>query len=50
MSLKIKTRDIGDITILDCAGRNTLGEGSSVLRDLILIRIDKEGVNAGWLY
>ena len=35
MSLQIVRRSIGDITILDCVGRPTLGEGSSMFRDVI---------------
>lgn len=35
MSMKIVTRSIGDISIVDCAGRNAFGEGSSLLRDVI---------------
>jgi anti-sigma B factor antagonist len=35
MSLIIVERTIGDVSILDCQGRNTLGEGSSLLRDTI---------------
>ena len=33
MSLKLTTRQVGDVTVLDVAGRITLGEGSSTLRD-----------------
>ena len=35
MSVKLNTRQVGDVTVLDCAGRITLGEGSSVLRDAL---------------
>jgi anti-sigma B factor antagonist len=35
MSAKISRREIGDVTILDVAGRITLGEGSTTLRDAI---------------
>src|SRR4051794_12821097 len=35
MSLKTSTRQVDGITILDCSGRITLGEGSVVLRDSI---------------
>ena len=35
MSVTLKTRQVGDVTILDAAGRITLGEGSSTLRDTI---------------
>ena len=33
MSIKLNTRQVGDVTVLDLAGRITLGEGSSTLRD-----------------
>ncbi|HUS04872.1 MAG TPA: STAS domain-containing protein, partial [Bryobacteraceae bacterium] len=33
MSLDIKTRQSGDITVLDLTGRITLGEGTGALRD-----------------
>lgn len=42
MSLKLNTRQVGDITVIDAAGRVTLGEGTSALRDSI-----RETVNAG---
>ncbi len=35
MSMKIKTRQVDGITIVDCSGRITLGEGSVVLRDSV---------------
>ncbi|MGC4052600.1 MAG: STAS domain-containing protein [Paludibaculum sp.] len=35
MSMTITPRDVGDVTILECAGRITLGEASSFLRDSI---------------
>jgi anti-sigma B factor antagonist len=35
MSLTIVERTIGDVSILDCTGRNTFGEGSKLLRDAI---------------
>jgi len=35
MSFKVSTREIGDVTVIDMDGRITLGEGSSLLRDLI---------------
>ena len=35
MSVTLKTRQVGDVTIVDAAGRITLGEGSSALRDTI---------------
>ena len=33
MSVKLTTRQVGDVTVIDVAGRITLGEGSSTLRD-----------------
>ena len=35
MSVKIGTRQVGDITVIDVSGRITLGEGSSALRDVL---------------
>ena len=35
MSVTLNTRQVGDVTVVDCAGRITLGEGSSSLRDKI---------------
>ncbi len=35
MSLKLTTRQVGDVTVVDAAGRITLGEGSSAFRDTI---------------
>ncbi len=35
MSVKISHRQVGDVTVVDAAGRITLGEGASVFRDLI---------------
>ncbi len=35
MSVKLSTRQVGDVTVIDAAGRITLGEGTSALRDLI---------------
>lgn len=42
MSLKLNIRQVGDVTVVDAAGRITLGEGSSAFRDTI-----KELVNKG---
>jgi len=33
--MKIKTRQVDGITIMDCSGRITLGEGSVQLRDAV---------------
>ena len=35
MSMKIKTRQVDGIAIMDCSGRITLGEGSVQLRDSV---------------
>ena len=35
MSVKLTTRQVGDVTVIDTAGRITLGEGASTLRDSI---------------
>jgi anti-sigma B factor antagonist len=35
MSVKLNIRQVGEITVLDLAGRITLGEGSSTLRDAL---------------
>jgi anti-sigma B factor antagonist len=35
VSIKLNTRQVGDVTVVDVAGRITLGEGSSTLRDTL---------------
>lgn len=35
MSVKLTPRQVGDVTVIDAAGRITLGEGSSTFRDSI---------------
>ena len=35
MSMRIKTRQVDGISIMDCSGRITLGEGSVQLRDAV---------------
>ena len=35
MSVKLNTRQVGDVTVIDLAGRITLGEGSSTMRDAL---------------
>lgn len=35
MSLKLTTRQVGDVTVVDAVGRITLGEGASAFRDKI---------------
>ena len=35
MSVKLTTRQVGDVTVIDVSGKITLGEGSSTLRDAL---------------
>lgn len=35
MSVKLSTRQVGDVTVVDAVGRITLGEGASTFRDTI---------------
>ena len=35
MSMKASTRQVDGVTVVDCSGRITLGEGSVVLRDAV---------------
>jgi anti-sigma B factor antagonist len=35
LSVKLTTRQVGDVTVIDAVGRITLGEGSSTFRDMI---------------
>jgi anti-sigma B factor antagonist len=35
VSVKLTTRQVGDVTVIDAAGRITLGEGASAFRDRI---------------
>jgi len=35
VSVKLNTRQVGDVTVVDVAGRITLGEGSSAMRDVL---------------
>jgi anti-sigma B factor antagonist len=35
VSVKMSSRQVGDVTVVDANGRITLGEGASVFRDLI---------------
>jgi len=41
VSVKLNTRQVGDVTVVDVAGRITLGEGSSALRDSLRDMINK---------
>jgi len=42
MSVKLTTRRVGEVTIIDAAGRITLGEGSSALRHALREQIDRQ--------
>jgi anti-sigma B factor antagonist len=35
VSVKLTTRQVGDVTVVDAVGRITLGEGASTFRDTI---------------
>jgi anti-sigma B factor antagonist len=35
VSVKLNIRQVGDVTVIDAAGRITLGEGSSAFRDTV---------------
>lgn len=41
MSITLTNRQVGDITVIDVAGRITLGEGSSALRDALRELVSK---------
>ena len=41
MSVKLNTREVDGVTVVDVEGRITLGEGSSALRDLIKDLVSK---------
>ena len=41
MSVKLSSRQVGDVTVLDVAGRITLGEGSSAMRDALRDLVSK---------
>lgn len=41
MSVKLSTRQVGDVNVIDVAGRITLGEGSSTLRDALRDMVGK---------
>ena len=41
MSFKATSHDVGDVTVIDMDGRVTLGEGSTLLRDLIRENLNK---------
>ena len=35
MSVKLTTRQVGDVTVIDASGKITLGEGASTFRDAV---------------
>jgi len=41
VSIKLSTRQVGDVSVVDVAGRITLGEGSSALRDTMRDMVGK---------
>ena len=41
MSVTLNTRQVGDVSVVDVAGRITLGEGSSALRDTLRELVSK---------
>jgi len=41
VSVKLNSRQVGDVSVVDVAGRITLGEGSSALRDLMRDMVGK---------
>ena len=41
MSVKLNVRQVGDVSVVDVAGRITLGEGSSALRDSLREMVGK---------
>lgn len=41
MSVKLNSRQVGDVSVVDVAGRITLGEGSSALRDSLRDMVSK---------
>ena len=41
MSVKLNTRQVGDVSVVDVAGRITLGEGSSALRETLREMVSK---------
>ncbi|MGA2724409.1 MAG: STAS domain-containing protein [Bryobacteraceae bacterium] len=41
MSVKLNIRQVGDVSLVDVAGRITLGEGSSTLRDSVREMVSK---------
>lgn len=42
MSIQVKTRQVGDVSVVDVVGRITLGEGASTLRETIRSLVAKD--------
>jgi anti-sigma B factor antagonist len=42
VSVKLNTRQVGDVSVMDVTGRITLGEGSSALRDALRELVKKD--------
>ncbi len=42
MSVKLTTRQVGDVSVMDAVGRITLGEGSSVFRETLRDLVAKD--------
>ncbi len=42
MSIQVKTRQVGDVSVVDVIGRITLGEGASTLRETIRSLVAKD--------
>jgi anti-sigma B factor antagonist len=45
MSVKLTVRQVGDVTVIDAAGKITLGEGASTLRDELRDMVKKDQKN-----
>ncbi|MBZ5575831.1 MAG: STAS domain-containing protein [Acidobacteriia bacterium] len=45
MSVKLNTRQVGNVSVIEVAGRITLGEGSSALRDAVNGMLAKDQKN-----
>ncbi len=44
MSVKLSTRQVGNVSVIDVAGRITLGEGSSALRETLREMVAKNQI------
>jgi anti-sigma B factor antagonist len=41
VSVKLTTRQVGDVSVMDAVGRITLGEGSSIFRETLREQVNK---------